>query len=145
MKRFKKILLIMVCVLITTGCFNKKLNKDLTCEKSLESGYSRTENYSFEEGVVSKLEWITASPLEEEDLDYLTELFETEKEKIKDIAACEIKNDISDEIYTETLSCNVKDMSDADIKEVFGDNIVIKSTREEIIENYNHGQGMTCE
>ncbi len=145
MKRIKMVLLIVVCVLFTTGCFNKDLNKDLTCEKSLESGYSRIEKYSFEEEVVSKLEWITASPLEEEEIDYLTELFEAEKENIKDITACEIKNDIDDEIYTETLSCNVKDMSDAEIEKVFNDNEVIKSTREEIITSYDHGQGLVCE
>lgn len=141
MKIFKKLSFIFTCILIVTGCSAQ--NTDLTCSKTFDENDKQIFNYSFQDGKAYLLEWTINIPANDI-VDATT--YENEFNKINTVNGCTgrfTKND--DGSHTTNQVCNVNEMSDSDIKDVFmNDRDMLAISRKDIIKSYKQDEGMKC-
>lgn len=141
MKKLKYLLFTIAGILILTGCGAQ--NTDLTCSKTFGENDKHVYKYSFEDGKAYLFDWTLTTPATGI-ADATT--FEKEFNKINDVTGCTgkfTKND--DGSYTSQQVCNLSEMSDSDIKEVFmNTRDKLKIARKDIIKNFEHDEDMKC-
>lgn len=139
----KKLLFIIAGILILTGCGEQ--NKDLTCSKTFSDNNKHVFKYSFEDGKAYLIDMTLTMPAT--DIADAT-AYENEFNKINAVTGCTgrfTKND--DGSYTTHQVCNLSEMSDSDVKDVFMNNTrdTLEISRKDIIKNYEYDESISCE
>lgn len=138
----KKILFVIAATLILTGCGEQ--NKDLTCSKTFSDNDKHVFKYSFEDGKAYLIDMTLTIPAT--DIADAT-AYEKEFNKINTVTSCTgsfTKNE--DGSYTTRQMCNLSEMSDGDIKDVFmNTRDTMEISRKDIIKNYEYDDDMACE
>lgn len=142
MKKLKYLLFSIAGILILTGCGAQ--NKDLTCSKTFSDNNKHVFKYSFEDGKAYLIDWTLTIPAT--DIADAT-LYENEFQKINAVTGCTgrfTKND--EDSYTTHQVCNLSEMSDSDVKDIFmNTRDTLEIARKDIIKNYEQDEAMKCE
>jgi len=129
-------------ILILTGCGGQ--NTTLTCSKIFGENNKHVYKYSFKDGKAYLFDWTLTIPAT--DIADAT-TYEKEFNKINEVTGCTgrfTKND--DGSYTTHQVCDLSEMSDSDIKEVFmNTREELENTRKEIVKHFEYDEGMKCE
>lgn len=119
-------------------------NKDLTCSKTFSDNNKHVFKYSFIDGKAYLIDMALTIPANE--IADAT-VYENEFKKINAVTGCTgrfTKND--DGSYTTHQVCNLNEMSDSDVKDVFmNTRDTLEIARTDIIKNYKHDEAMKCE
>lgn len=141
MKISKKLFYLLTSLFLVTGCSIQ--NTDLTCSKTFGENDQHVFKYSFKDEKAYLLDWTITIPAK--DIADAS-AYENEFNKINTINGCKGRFTINDNgSYTTHQVCNLSEMSDSDIKDVFmNDRDGLEISRKEIIKSYQHDEGMKC-
>lgn len=142
MKELKYLLFIICGISILVGCGAQ--NQDLTCSSTFSDNDKYVFKYSFKDGKAYLIDMTLTIPAT--DIADAT-AYENEFNKINSVTGCTgrfTKND--DGSYTTHQVCNLSEMSDSDVKDVFmNTRDTFEISRNDIMKNFEHDEDMKCE